>query len=161
MQFKVFSCMAVLTLVLSTVLVAQRVDRGTSELALEGAEVSIEYGRPKLEGRDMLGRASEGMTWRMGADAATTLDTTADLAFGELVVPAGKHTLRAQKSGPDSWTLIIQDVGEVPLKSARLEESVEQFTIELRPLEGNEAEFSMAWGHLKATAPFSVSPQSR
>ena len=56
--------------------------RGSAEATVGSAEVSIEYGRPSLQGRDMLGQATDGMVWRLGADASTTLTTSGDLDFG-------------------------------------------------------------------------------
>lgn len=131
----------------------QRVPRGTAELALDGAKVAVEYGRPSLNGRDMLGRATVGMTWRMGADAATTLTTTGSLQFGDLVVPAGEHVLQARKTGENSWSLVIRNLGEVAMETRQLDENVEQFTIALEG-SGKEGTFSMAWGTLKTNVPF-------
>lgn len=159
-------------LLTSTTLIlnAHGVGRGTAELSVAGKKISVEYGRPELQGRDMLGRATEGMVWRMGADRTTTLTTEADLQFGETTVPAGTYSLFAKKTGPDSWVLLInsnpnasvgsrkeeEDVAVVPLVSKRLENSIETFTIELLQAGGRQGTFSMAWGNLSLRADFQV-----
>ena len=51
--------------------------RGTAEIALGATQVSINYGRPQLQGRDMLSQLPDGQIWRLGMDDATTLEITA------------------------------------------------------------------------------------
>ena len=81
--------------------------RGGTEAEFGGKKISVDYGRPKLRGRDMLGQASEGMVWRMGTDQATTLSTDAELAFGPVTLGAGRYSLFAKKVGANSWELLV------------------------------------------------------
>ena len=100
-----------------------------------------------------------GKPWRMGADAATTLKTEADLQFGGLAVPKGDYVLSATKVAPDKWEMNLTKaaddkavLGSVPLTPHKVGEAVETFTIDLTG-KGNAGEFTMTWGTtaLKAT----------
>ena len=139
--------------------------RGTVEASVGSAEVSIDYGRPSLRGRDMLSEATDGMVWRLGADQATTLTTSADLKFGEVEVPAGSYSLFARKSG-DGWTLLVNeqtgqwgtehdpamDLFEIPL-SVHPGEMREQFTIAVHGHMG-EGMLHFEWGETVLMAVF-------
>jgi hypothetical protein len=137
-------------------------DRGEAKATLGGKTVKIDYGRPVLQGRDMLGQAQIGKPWRLGADAATTLSTETDLVIGGKPVPKGTYVLTATKVAEGQWQLNVATsdtaatkVAEVPLTAASLDKSVEQFTIDLKA-KGPAAEFSAAWGGTALTAPVSA-----
>ena len=147
---------AALTLAAPPLLAQQK--RGNVSASVAGKTVKVEYGRPGLKGRDMLGRAEVGMKWRMGADAATTFDTDADLSFGEVEVPKGSYRLEALKASADAWHLLVvggdrETVAEIPLETKTLEESAELFTIQLKG-EGEKGKFVMSWGTLALAATF-------
>src|ERR671912_969757 len=64
-----------------------------TEMTVDGANISIEYGRPALKGRTP-GKdidPYEGKEWRTGADEQTTLITDKALKFGTLSLPAGRY----------------------------------------------------------------------
>jgi hypothetical protein len=141
---------------------AQANPRGQAKATLAGKSVVIEYGRPSLKGRDMLGQAEVGKAWRMGADSATTLKTEAELTLGTASVPKGTYTLKATKVAEDKWNLniIAQDeaktaVADVPLTTSKLPASVELFTLELKG-EKEKGEFEMRWGTTSLKAPFTA-----
>lgn len=139
--------------------------RGTVEATVGDATVSIEYGRPSLQGRDMLAQATDGMVWRLGADQSTTLTTSADLDFSGVEVPAGSYSLFARKSG-DAWTLLVnsqtgqwgtehdpaRDIAQVPL-TAHGGEPREQFTVALHGHQG-EGMLHFEWGETVLMATF-------
>lgn len=139
---------------------AHSAPRGVAKASVAGKAVSIEYGRPSLAGRDMLGRATPGEAWRMGADAATKLTTEADLAFGSAAVPKGSYILTATKDEKGGWTLNVlkedrSKLADVPLATGTLPESVETFTIELRGDKG-KGELELQWGTTSLKAPFTA-----
>jgi hypothetical protein len=133
--------------------------RGEAKATVAGKTVTIEYGRPSLKGRDMLAQAQVGKPWRLGADAATTLTTEADLAFGGVEVPKGTYILTATKVEADTWQLNVLNkadraaVADVPLATGKAEEAVETFTITLAG-EGNKGTLEMLWGHTAMEASF-------
>ena len=57
-------------------------DRGTIEVTLGEIQVSVNYGRPQLQGRDIISQLQAGQVWRLGMNEATALETTGVLAFG-------------------------------------------------------------------------------
>ena len=126
-------------------------ERGKAEVAISGKTVSIDYGRPSLNGRDMLGKAEVGKPWRLGADAATHFKSDADLVFGQTVVPKGEYTLTATKTGEAAWNLNFKPAKEgdkptdVPLKVSQAAASVEELTISLKP-EASGGHLEIAWG---------------
>ena len=138
---------------------AQGNPRGEAKAMVAGKAVSIDYGRPSLKGRDMLGQAQIGQAWRMGADTATGLKTDADLSFGSVVVPKGEYILTATKVAADQWHLNVlakadrAKVADIPLTPGKLDSSVEMFTIALKG-EKDKGEFEMHWGTTALKAPF-------
>ena len=139
---------------------APAAERGEAKAQVGGKVVAIDYGRPELKGRDMLGQAEVGKPWRLGADAATTLKSEADLKFGALLVPKGDYVLTATKLAEGQWQLDVTRaagdkalVGSVALTPQKVDASVEMFTIELLG-KGNEGEFLMKWGTTGLKAAF-------
>ena len=155
---KLMSTLGLALAVTATVVVAQE-QRGESKATVAGKAVTVEYGRPVLAGRDMLGMAKVGTPWRMGAGSPTSLKTEADLTFGAVALPKGSYILTAVKDDKGSWTVFAANpetkarVAEIPLTSTVLKDPVEQLTIEVSA-KGNAGEFAMMWGTAKMAAPF-------
>jgi hypothetical protein len=151
--------LAALAVVVAVPVFAQGNPRGEAKATVAGQAVSIDYGRPALKGRDMLGQAQIGQAWRMGADAATTLKTEANLAFGAVTVPKGEYVLTATKVAADQWQLNVlgkadrSKVAEIPLAQSKLDASVEQFTIALKG-EKDKGELELHWGTTALKAAF-------
>jgi len=148
----VSSCLAVAA-------IAQMNPRGEAKVTLAGKPIVVDYGRPSLKGRDMLGKAAVGQEWRMGADTATTLKTPVSLSFGTTDVPAGAYILRAKKVSDTDWVLKLERDGkaaaEVPLQTSPLDKSVEIFTIDLAEEQG-QGVFRMSWGNTALAARFTA-----
>lgn len=159
-MIKRFAVVAVGLALAASPALAQANPRGETKVTLGGKSIAIDYGRPSLKGRDMLAQAEVGQPWRMGADAATTLKTEADLAFGPTVVPKGDYILTATKVAADKWELNVKSkdrtkVADLPLAPSSGKESVEVFTIELKG-EKEQGELSMSWGSTVLKAPFTA-----
>jgi hypothetical protein len=141
-----------------------------TEWAIDGANVSIEYGRPSLKGRTPGKDVDpyEGREWRTGADEATTLKTDKPLRFGTLSVPAGTYTLYTIPTG-GTWQLIVskktgqwgipypkgEDLGRVAMKAGAAPKAAEQLTISVddTPAGGT---LHIDWGTTRASIPFTV-----
>ena len=135
-----------------------------SEWTVDGAAISIEYGRPSLKGRTV-GKdvAAYGKPWRTGADEATTLKTDKPLKFGTLAVPAGTYTIYTLPR-EDAFTLIVneatdvfhtvydpgRDFGHVPTTRTTLEgPPVEQLTFVIAPRRGGGGTLELVWDDRK------------
>jgi hypothetical protein len=146
-------------------------NRGTAEIALGATQVSINYGRPQLQGRDMLSQLQDGQVWRLGMNDATTFETNGDLTLGDTVIQAGRYSIWGKKISSDDWRLIFNsepdvwglshnpasDIAEIPLENSALTESVEQFTIELNPIDDGSAEILMKWATLQLRVALNIS----
>src|SRR5688572_8772837 len=89
---------AAVAISLSAAAAAQPKDRRspheTVKGAIDGAQITIEYGRPYMKGRQVEGGLIPyDRVWRTGADEATTLTTDKAVKIGNVSVPAGKYTL--------------------------------------------------------------------
>src|SRR6516165_6915056 len=116
---------------------------GTADCTINGKKVTINYSRPSMKGRKIVGGlVPYGQVWRTGANEATTLTSAVDLNIGGSKVPAGTYTLYTLPS-EGTWKLIInkqtgqwgtvyhedQDLARVDMKKAAIDVPVEQFTI--------------------------------
>lgn len=132
---------------------------GTAEVTLNGKKITIDYSRPSMRGRKIMGElVPYGEVWRTGANEATTLTTEGNVKVGGAEVPAGKYTLYTLPS-EGTWKLIInketgqwgtvyhqaQDLARVDMEKSQLSQPVEQFTISLQKLNDKEARLIMEW----------------
>ncbi|MCH8320019.1 MAG: DUF2911 domain-containing protein, partial [Acidobacteria bacterium] len=88
-------------------------NRGTAEITLGATQVSINYGRPGLQGRDMLSQLQDGQVWRLGMNDATTFETSSDLMLGDTVLQAGRYSIWAKKVSSEDWRLIFNSEPDV------------------------------------------------
>jgi hypothetical protein len=73
-------------------------------------EVSVEYSSPRVNGRKIFGALIPGgKLWRTGANAATKITFSKDVAIGGTKVPAGSYSLFTIP-GDEHWTLIVNKV---------------------------------------------------
>lgn len=71
-------------------------------------EVSVRYNRPSARGRRLFGGIVPwDSVWCPGADEATKLTTSADLAIGRAVLPKGAYSLWMLPDSAGDWTLIF------------------------------------------------------
>lgn len=127
-----------------------------------GAMITVDYSAPSMRGREIFGGLVPfDKVWRTGANAATTLVTSADITIGDLAVPAGTYTLFTIP-GKSEWTLIVssetgqwgsrynaeKDLGRTTMSVKSLDQAVETLNI---AVEGDALTFE--WEKTKASVP--------
>lgn len=136
-----------------------------------GKKITIDYSAPSRRGRVVMGElVPYGKLWRTGANAATTLETSADLMIGSLHVPAGKYTLFTLPTA-NEWTLVVsrqkdlwgtggydekQDLGRVKMNVKKLDAPVETFVIAVKPTDAQNGVLSLSWENVEASVPVMV-----
>jgi hypothetical protein len=143
----------------------------TTSGSVDGAEMSIEYGRPSMRGREIFGGlVPYRRVWCPGADEATKLTTNRALQFGSFRLDAGAYSLWILPL-PDRWTLIFNsqadvfhtfhpeeaDVGKIAFEKEALGDPVEQLTFAIeKAIDHPGGAITMAWENTKVSAPFTV-----
>jgi hypothetical protein len=138
---------------------------------INGANISITYGRPYLKGRVVFDNVEpmDATVWRLGADEATTLLTDRDMMFGDAHVPAGEYTLWTICYGDlqmdGRFYLIISsqtgqwgtdydqayDLARVAINIEELDPHAEQLTLTM-----NNEHFGFDWGSIRTSVPIMV-----
>ena len=169
---------ALTALLLSTTLAAQKTTSlkagsgGSAHVrtdwAVDGANISIEYGRPAMKGRPEAAMMPAGQIWRTGADEQTTLKTDKPLKIGALTVPAGTYGLHSIP-GATEWQLIVskrtsgwgipypagQDLGRTAMKVGKTQVPVELLTFHIDDTPAG-ATLRIEWGPTSASVPLTV-----
>ncbi|HET7604146.1 MAG TPA: DUF2911 domain-containing protein [Gemmatimonadales bacterium] len=119
--------------------------RDTARGVIGKAQITIDYSRPLQRGRVLVGGLSPyGQVWRIGANAATQLTTSAPIRLGGVPLDSGTYTLWTLPS-KDGVQLIINrehgqwgteyraenDIARAPMIVDTTEAPVEEFTIRL------------------------------
>ena len=155
---------ATLIVLMSSASMAHGNERGSVKVTINGARISIDYGRPALKGRDMLKQIQPGNVWRIGADAPTTLESDKELNFGGTIIPKGKHILLARLVERGKWTLVFSSksvfqyepsakLAEVPLTLEEASDSAELVTLQVTGKDGTGV-IEIAWGKMRLSASF-------
>ncbi len=137
---------------------------------VEGATLTIVYGRPYMRGRTIFGSLVPfNSVWCPGADEATTLESTRELEIGSLRVPTGPHTIWVLPT-PDRWTLIVSkepsgfhtmynsraDLGRIEFRKRQLQAPIEQLTFAITPSQGGGGTLAMSWEQTEVSVGFRI-----
>jgi hypothetical protein len=136
---------------------------------VDGATISVEYGRPYLKGRPQSEMMPVGKPWRVGADQATVLTTDKPLVFGTVKLAPGSYTINTEP-GDKAWQLIFGKLGSAgqwgipylpnleiartPMTLTSSAKPVEQVTIAITG--GSAPTLRIEWGTVVATSSFHV-----
>ena len=142
----------------------------SSTVTVDGARITITYGRPSMRGRKIYGAlVSYDRVWMPGADESTKFETSAPLQFGDFKLPVGAYTLYTMP-GAKKWTLIInkqtgqfhtvypeaQDLVKLPMTIEPLAAPVERLTIEAVPRPAGGGALQIDWETTRLSVPFVV-----
>lgn len=141
-----------------------------TEWTIDGASISISYGRPSLRDRPESQLMPGGRIWRTGADTATRITTNRSLRFGTVTLAPGTYTINTQP-GETEWQLILGrmespgqwgvpyqanlEIGRAPMTVGRTSAPVEQLTILIDDTTAG-ATLRVEWGRVRASIPFTV-----
>jgi len=144
--------------------------RDTARAQIGNAMFTVDYSRPLMRGRTLLGDVIPyDYVWRTGANAATQFTTSVSVKLAGMQVPAGTYTLwTVPHTG--SVDLIVnkqtgqwgteynpsRNLGIARITSQATTEPVEAFTIAIVPLDTKHGTLVMEWGYFKWTAPLEV-----
>ncbi|MGY5356077.1 DUF2911 domain-containing protein [Wenyingzhuangia sp. IMCC45467] len=126
------------------------------------SNVSINYSRPALKGRDMFKILTrEGEVWRTGANMCTILSTDGDIYIEGNKIPTGKYSIYSIPD-KDTWVIIInnkiswgtqydptEDFIRIPVKTLNSNEYTESFGFYFDDVDGESAIMGFSWGNTK------------
>ncbi|MGA0431548.1 MAG: DUF2911 domain-containing protein [Flavobacteriaceae bacterium] len=140
-------------------------------------EISIEYSRPAMRGRVIMGDlVPYGAIWRTGANANTTIQFSDPVSIGSTTIPAGTYaifTRPGQKmwevffysktdnwGAPTSWD--VQAVAATyEAEVHTLSETVSSFTISIGSITNNDAVLEISWENTKVGIPIAVPTKAK
>lgn len=153
-----------------TGMVRQLSVRDTMRAQIGNAIFTVDYSRPLMRGRKLLGDVvAYDRVWRTGANAATQFTTSAPIKLAGMQVPAGTYTLWTvpRTGGVDlivnkqagQWGTAYNasyNLGIAKINSHELSAPVEKFTISIVPGDTQHGMLVMEWGSFRWTAPIEV-----
>jgi hypothetical protein len=136
----------------------------TATVDLGKGKVSIHYGTPKLNGRNLDEMIKPGFAWFMGMNSPTTLETSIPLDFAGKRLEPGKYAIFSRADEQKNWTLLVSSAIKRPLDpSTVVLESPLQFDKDGAPQEllkitleksGEGAALVVAWGTYRLRGSF-------
>jgi hypothetical protein len=134
----------------------------TLEQTIGLTEITIEYSRPSMKGRDLFAELTPvGQVWRTGANLSTKITISADVELEGKRIPAGTYSFYSIP-GEQEWTVIInkkiswgteydesQDLERITVPTISTREPLEVFEFYLTPLSDVSGILGFAWGNAK------------
>ena len=144
--------------------------RDTTRATIGAAAFAVDYGRPLVRGRQLLGGVIPyGDVWRTGANAATQFTTSAPITLAGIKLAAGTYTLWTLPQAGSTQLIVnaqtkqwgteydrAHDIARAALTSEPARTSVEEFTISIVPTNAQRGTLAMEWGPFRWTAPIVV-----
>jgi hypothetical protein len=144
-------------------------------LSLDTNTISINYGRPSMRGRKIMGDLVPwNKVWRTGANQATHLRTNFDMTLAGVPVPRGTYTLWTLPS-PSGWKFILNkqtgqwgtsyneglDLARFDAVVKQLPSPVETLTVALEATGKLSGVLKLMWENTLLSAPFEKNTRIR
>jgi len=144
--------------------------RDTTRAQIGNSTLTVDYGRPLLRGRTLLGDVIPyDRVWRTGANAATQFTTSAPIMLAGIKLPPGTYTLFTVPHTNEVDLIVNKQTGQwgteynpsLDLGRARMisevaATTVEEFTISIIPGDNRHGTLVLEWGSVRWTAPIEV-----
>jgi hypothetical protein len=144
--------------------------RDTVRAEIGNTVFTVDYARPLLRGRTLLGDVIPyDRVWRTGANAATQFTTSTPIKLAGLQVPAGKYTLFSMPHANGADLIVNKQSGQwgteynpsLNLGTASMISEVnaapvEEFTISIVPGDQRHGKLVLQWGSFRWTALIEV-----
>jgi hypothetical protein len=149
--------------------------RDSVRLMLDTNFIDVNYGRPSMRGRVIMGQLVPwNKVWRTGANQATHFTTTLDLTLGTVPVPRGRYTLYTLPS-PTGWKIILNkqtdqwgtvynpslDLARFDAGVEALPAAVDTFTIRLEKTGKSSGILKLLWEKTMVSATFARNDRMR
>src|SRR3954468_12190647 len=142
-----------------------------AEWTIDGAAISVEYGRPSVKGRPEAQLMPPGEPWRTGADQATVITSSKPLTFGSVKLAADTPYTINTVPGAGQWQILFGtlgkpaqwgipyltalEIGKAPMTVGKAAVPVELLTISIDDT-AQGGTLRIEWGTVSAKAPFKV-----
>jgi len=139
-------------------------------------KVSVKYSRPNIKGRSISADlAPYGEVWRTGANDATVITFTDAVTLEGSPVAPGEYALFTIP-GKDEWTIILnkeskqwgaysykqtEDVLRFKVKTVKLKDKVETFTITFNDVTTSTARLDLIWGKIRVPVNITTDSDSK
>jgi hypothetical protein len=145
--------------------------RDTARATIGAASFSVDYGRPRARGRELLGNVIDYEDiWRTGANAATQFTTSKPITLAGLALPAGMYTLWTVPHKNGTADLIVNketgqwgtdydrshNLGTAALHVETVKVPLDAFTISIAGTDAHHGSLAIEWGTFRWTGPIVV-----
>ena len=144
--------------------------RDTARATIGSATFAVDYSRPLVRGRELLGKlVPYDRVWRTGANAATQFTTSAPITLAGIRMDAGTYTLWTVPHVNGTEVIVntqtgqwgtgydgARNLGKAPMATDSLSAPVEKFTISISPTDARHGTLAMEWGTFRWTAPLVI-----
>jgi len=139
-------------------------------------KVTVKYSRPNIKGRSISADlAPFGEVWRTGANDATVISFTDAVTVEGNAIAPGEYALFTIP-GKDEWTIILnketkqwgsysykqsEDVLRFKVKTIKLKDKVETFTIGFNDVTTSTARLDLIWGNIRVPVNMTTDVDSK